>query len=69
MTAILVASLLLLLLIVGIVGVVVGGLEGRGVSRHPWLRTKLAGAARHLNGEGTPPRAFLRLLRGLHLVH
>ena len=69
MTAIIVASLVLLGLIVGIVVVVVVGLEGRGAGRHPWLRTKLAGAARHLNGEGTPPPAFLRVLRGLHLVH
>jgi hypothetical protein len=67
MTAIIVASLLLLVLIVGIVGVVVVGLEGRGGARHPWLRTKLAKAARHLNGEGAPPKAFLRLLRVLHV--
>lgn len=67
MTAIFVASLLLLGLITAIVGVVVVGLEGRGAERHPRLRTKLAEAARHLNGEGAPPPAFLRLLRILHL--
>jgi hypothetical protein len=67
MTAIIVASLLLLVLIVGIVGVVVVGLEGRGGARHPWLRTKLANLARHLNGEGAPPKAFLRLLRVLRV--
>jgi hypothetical protein len=67
MTAIIVASLLLLVLIVGIVGLVVVGLEGRGATRHPYLRTKLARAAGHLNGDGAPPPAFLRLLRMLHV--
>lgn len=67
MTAIIVASLLLLALIVGIVGVVVVGLEGRGSERLARLRPKLAKAGRHLNGDGNPPPAFLRLLRGLHL--
>lgn len=67
MTAIVVASLLLLALIVGIVGVVVVGLEGRGVGRLPRLAPRLRQAARHLNGEATPPPAFLRLLRRLHV--
>jgi hypothetical protein len=67
MTAIVVASLLLLALIGGIVGVVVVGLENRGGDRLPRLRVKLAKAARHLNGDGAPPPAFLRLLRVLHL--
>lgn len=67
MTAIIVASLLLLVLILGIVGVVVVGLEGRGGDRHPRLRVKLAKAARHLNGDAAPPAAFLRLLRVLHV--
>ena len=67
MTAILVASLLLVGLIAGIFGVVVVGLEGRGGDRHPRLRTRLANAARHLNGEAAPPPGFLRLLHILHL--
>jgi UPF0716 family protein affecting phage T7 exclusion len=67
MIAIAVASLLLLALITGIVGLVVVGLEGRGITRHPRLRTRLAEAARHLNGDGAPPPRFLRLLRMLHL--
>jgi len=67
MTAIVVASLLLLALIVAIVGVVVIGLEGRGVARLPRLAPCLRRAARHLNGEATPPPAFLRLLRRLHV--
>lgn len=67
MTAIVVASLLLLALILGIVGVVVVGLEGRGAGRVPRLRAKLAKAARHLNGDGAPPPAFLRVLRKLHV--
>lgn len=67
MIAIAVASLLLLALITAIVGLVVVGLEGRGSNRLPRLRTGLAGAAQHLNGDGAPPPAFLRLLRMLHL--
>ena len=67
MIAIAVASLLLLALITGIVGLVVVGLEGRGSERHPRLRTRLAQLARHLNGDGAPPPRFLRLLRKLHL--
>ena len=67
MTAIVVASLLLLALITAIVGVVVVGLEGRGVARLPRLAPRLSRAARHLNGEATPPPAFLKLLRRLHL--
>ncbi|SEQ15019.1 hypothetical protein [Microlunatus flavus] len=68
MTAIVVASLLLLTLIIAIVGVVVVGLEGRGVARLPRLAPRLRRAARHLNGEATPPPAFLRLLRRLHVI-
>lgn len=67
MFAIIVASLLLLALLAGVVGVVVVGLEGRGVDRLPRLAPRLHRAARHLNGEATPPPAFLRLLRRLHL--
>ena len=67
MIAIAVASLLLLALITGIVGLVVVGLEGRGSERHPRLRTRLTQLARHLNGDGNPPPTFLRLLRKLHL--
>ena len=68
MIAIAIAGLLLLALITGIVGLVVVGLEGRGIDGHPRLRTRFAQAAQHLNGEGTPPPAFLRLLRRLHVV-
>ncbi len=68
MTAIVVASLLLLALVAGIIGVVVVGLEGRGVARLPRLAPRLSKAAHHLNGEATPPPAFLRLLRRLHLI-
>ncbi len=67
MTAIVVASALLLVLILGIVGVVVVGLEGRGSEHLARLRPKLAKAGQHLNGDGNPPPAFLRLLQRLHL--
>ena len=67
MTAIVVASLLLLALVIAIVGIVVVGLEDRGGERLPRLRVKLAKAAQDLNGDGTPPPGFVRLLRVLHL--
>ena len=67
MTAVVVASLLLLGLIATIVGIVVVGIEGRGVARLPRLAARLTKAARHLNGEANPPRAFLTLLRRLHV--
>lgn len=66
MTAIVIASLLLLGLVIAIIGVVVVGLEGRGGARLPRLSRQLGRAARHLNGDGAPPPALVRLLRGLH---
>ena len=68
MPAIVVASLFLLTLIAGIVGVVVVGLEGRGASRLRRVGPWFAKLARHLNGDGTPPPAFLRVLRRLHVI-
>ena len=67
MTAIIVASLLLLALVAGIIGVVVIGIEGRGRGRVPRLDPWFRKVARHLNGEAPPPPAFLRLLRRLHV--
>ena len=67
MTAIIVASLLLLALVGGIIGTVVIGIEGRGVGRLPRLDPWFHKLARHLNGEAPPPPAFVRLLRRLHV--
>lgn len=67
MPAIILAMLLILAIIGTVAGVVIVGMQGRGRDRVPGLADKMAKAARHLNGDGTPPPAFLRVLRGLHL--
>jgi len=60
------AIVLAMLFVLGVAGstlaVVVVGLEGRGRSRAPKVASRLARAGRHLNGEGSPPRRFPRLL-------
>ena len=67
MPAILVAMILLLVLVGAVLGVVIVGMQGRGRDRAPALADKMARAARHLNGDATPPQALRRVLRGRHL--
>lgn len=61
MIAIAVAMSIVTSLVVGIVGLVCVGIEGRGADRAPRLADRMSRAARHLNGEGRPPRTFIRL--------
>ncbi len=63
MTAILISMLLILVVAVGIVGLVAVGMEGWGRILIPRAADRMARAAQHLNGDGRPPRRFLRLLR------
>ncbi len=67
MPVIIVATIVVLGLIGVIAGVVIVGMQGRGRDRAPVLAERMARAARHLNGDGTPPSAVRRVLRGLHL--
>ena len=67
MPAIIVAMLIILGVIGVVAGVVIVGMQGRGRDRAPELADTMARAARHLNGDGTPPPALRRLLRGLPL--
>ena len=68
MTAIVVSMLIILAICLGTTGLVLVGMQGRGKGRAPKWADRMARAARHLNGEGTPPRAFLRLLHRLHVT-
>lgn len=65
MPAIIVAMFITLALTAAVAGVVIVGMQGRGRDRAPLLADRMARAARHLNGDGTPPPAFLRVLRTL----
>lgn len=62
MTTILVVMLLVLSVVAVTTGLVVIGMEGRGRGHAPKLADSMAKAARHLNGDGRPPRALTRLL-------
>ena len=46
----------------GVIAVVVMGMEGTGRQQHPEIAQAMARTARHLNGEGEPPRALVQLL-------
>lgn len=45
----------------GVIAVVVMGMEGTGRQQHPEIAQAMARTARHLNGEGAPPRALVQL--------
>ena len=62
MIALVLSMLVITALAVGTVGLVYVGMEGRGRERVPRLADRMARAARHMNGDGTPPRSFSRLL-------
>jgi len=62
MTAIVVAMIITLGVVLGIAAVVVVGMEGRFKTRAPKLADSMARAAQHLNGDGEPPKAFTRIL-------
>lgn len=60
MIAIVVATILTLALVAGVAGLVLMGIEGRWRERAPRLADRMARAARHLNGDGQPPRSLTR---------
>lgn len=60
MTAILVAMIIVLTIAAGIAGLVVFGMQGRGSQHVPKLTDQMNRVARHLNGEGQPPRSLIR---------
>ncbi|GAA1433470.1 hypothetical protein GCM10009616_25550 [Microlunatus lacustris] len=61
MIAIVLAMIVILAVVAGTAGVVVVGIEGRFRERAPRVADRMARAAQHLNGDGTPPKAFQRL--------
>lgn len=63
MIAMTLTMILVSLIALGVVGLVLVGLEGRGGDRAPRVADTMARAARHFNGEGRPPTSVTRLLR------
>jgi len=61
-TSILVAMITVLLLAVGVVGLVLVGIEGRGRRRAPRIARRITRAAQHLNGDGQPPARIVKLI-------
>lgn len=53
--------LIVLVLAAAIIAVVVMGMEGTGRKQHPEIAEAMARTARHLNGEGDPPKALVQL--------
>ncbi len=53
--------LVILGLAAAVIAVVVMGMEGTGRTKHPEIADAMARTARHLNGEGQPPRGLMML--------
>ena len=62
MTSIVLSMLIILGVAGGITGVVVLGMQGRGVRRAPQLAARFARAGQHLNGDAEPPPRFTRFV-------
>ena len=62
MTIIVLAMVFILLVAVATMTMVAMGMQGRGRERAPKLARQLARAARHLNGDGQPPKQFVKLV-------
>ena len=58
-----------MIIILGLAGVIVGmvvlGIEGRGKEHAPKLADRMARAARHLNGDGQPPKRLTQRVNRL----
>jgi len=63
MTSIVIAMTVILAVAVATVGLVAVGMEGRGRRRAPKLAHGMERAAKHLNGDGHPPKALTRASR------
>lgn len=61
MPAMIFTMLVVLVLAAAIIAVVVMGMEGTGRKQHPEIAEAMARTARHLNGEGEPPKALVQL--------
>lgn len=59
MPATIFVMLVILVLAVGVLAVVVMGMEGQGREQHPEIAHAMAKTARHLNGEADPPRGLI----------
>ena len=63
MIALVVAMLVILAVATGTLALVLVGMEGRGGRQAPQLARQMRRVARHLNGEGRPPRRLQALDR------
>lgn len=61
MPAVIFTMLVILGIAAVVIAVVVMGMEGTGRAKHPELADAMARTARHLNGEGEPPRGLREL--------
>lgn len=68
MPAVIFTMLVILGLAAAVIAVVVMGMEGTGRARHPEIADAMARTARHLNGEGQPPRGMMLLFDEMHDV-
>lgn len=68
MPAVIFTMLVILGLAAAVIAVVVMGMEGTGRTRHPEIADAMARTARHLNGEGQPPRGMMLLFDEMHDV-
>lgn len=57
-----IATIVCLILSLGVGAVVMVGMKGLYRDRNPRVARGLANAARHMNGDAEPPEAFERLL-------
>ncbi len=62
MTSIFVAMITVLVIALGIVALVLVGIEGRGKRHAPKLAQRVRRAAQHLNGDGQPPARFVKMI-------
>lgn len=53
--------LVVLVVAAAVIAVVVMGMQGTGREQHPEIADAMARTARHLNGEGNPPRALVAI--------
>lgn len=53
--------LVVLVVAAAVIAVVVMGMQGTGRDQHPEIADAMARTARHLNGEGQPPRALVAI--------
>ncbi len=65
MAVVIITMLVILVLAVGIIAVVVMGIEGTGKAQHPDIAEAMARTAQHLSGDADPPQGLRDFAREL----